>query len=45
VFSDRTLRDMARRRPTTKSAMLEVIGVGPAKLETFGERFLHAIRE
>jgi len=44
VFSDRTLRDMARRRPTSKSAMLEVIGVGPAKLETFGERFLRAMR-
>ncbi len=44
VFSDRTLRDMARRRPTTKSAMLEVSGVGPAKLENYGERFLRAIR-
>jgi len=40
VFSDRTLRDMARRRPATKSAMLQVLGVGPAKLESFGERFL-----
>jgi ATP-dependent DNA helicase RecQ len=45
VFSDRTLRDMARRRPSTKSAMLAVVGVGPAKLETFGERFLSAIRQ
>jgi ATP-dependent DNA helicase RecQ len=44
VFSDRTLRDMARRRPATKGAMLEVIGVGPAKLESFGERFLRAMR-
>jgi len=35
---------MARRRPTTKSAMLDVLGVGPAKLESFGERFLRAIR-
>ncbi|HZL71133.1 MAG TPA: RQC domain-containing protein, partial [Planctomycetota bacterium] len=44
VFSDRTLRDMARRRPTTKSAMLEVVGVGPAKLESFGERFLRELK-
>ena len=44
VFSDRTLRDMARRRPTTKSAMLDVLGVGPAKLESFGERFLRALK-
>jgi ATP-dependent DNA helicase RecQ len=44
VFSDRTLRDMARRRPATKSAMLQVLGVGAAKLESFGERFLRAMR-
>jgi hypothetical protein len=35
---------MARRRPATKGAMLEVIGVGPAKFESFGERFLRAMR-
>ncbi len=45
VFSDKTLRAMARRRPTTKSAMLQVHGVGFIKLESFGERFLQAIRE
>ena len=45
VFSDRTLRAMARQRPTTRSAMLEVYGVGSAKLESFGERFLQVIRE
>jgi ATP-dependent DNA helicase RecQ len=45
VFSDKTLRAMARQRPATKSAMLQVSGVGPAKLENFGERFLNAIRQ
>jgi ATP-dependent DNA helicase RecQ len=44
VFSDKSLRAMARRRPTTKSAMLLVHGVGPVKIESFGERFLEAIR-
>jgi ATP-dependent DNA helicase RecQ len=45
VFSDKTLRAMARQRPTTKDAMLQVHGVGFAKLETFGDRFMKAIRE
>jgi ATP-dependent DNA helicase RecQ len=44
VFSDKTLRAMARQRPASLRAMLDVTGVGPAKLETFGERFLRAIR-
>jgi ATP-dependent DNA helicase RecQ len=44
VFGDRSLREMAIRRPTTPSAFLGVKGVGPAKLESFGERFLEAIR-
>jgi ATP-dependent DNA helicase RecQ len=45
IFSDRSLREMARARPTTRAAMLEVPGVGPAKFEGYGERFLHAIRQ
>jgi ATP-dependent DNA helicase RecQ len=45
VFSDASLRDMARLRPRTREAMLEVKGVGEWKLETFGERFLGLIRQ
>ena len=44
VFSDKSLRDMARTRPTTKDEMLSVWGVGPAKWEAFGQRFLEAVR-
>ncbi|HUH12713.1 MAG TPA: ATP-dependent DNA helicase RecQ [Longimicrobiales bacterium] len=44
VFSDRTLKELAVRRPTTDAAMLEVSGVGPAKLERYGEAFLAAVR-
>ena len=44
VFADKTLREMARLRPATPSALLSVNGVGPAKLESFGRRFLKAIR-
>ena len=43
VFNDATLRDMARRRPTTPSEMLEVKGVGPQKLQAFGEVFLECV--
>ena len=44
VFSDATLEDMARQRPSTAAALGRVHGVGPKKLATFGERFLAAIR-
>jgi len=45
VFHDATLRDMARRRPTSADELLEVSGVGAAKLERYGARFLALIRE
>jgi ATP-dependent DNA helicase RecQ len=40
VFSDATLVQLAERRPRTEAALLEVPGVGPKKLELYGERFL-----
>ncbi len=45
VFADRTLREMARTRPVTPGALADVYGVGPAKMEKYGEEFLAAIRE
>jgi len=45
VFSDASLRDMARLKPRTREALLEVKGVGEWKSETFGERFLGVIRQ
>ena len=44
VFNDNTLREMARIKPTTRAEMLDVTGVGEAKMRAFGERFLEAIR-
>jgi ATP-dependent DNA helicase RecQ len=44
VFPDRTLAELAVRRPRTLAAMGEVRGVGPAKLEKYGARFLEAVR-
>ncbi|PTE08058.1 DNA helicase RecQ [Mesorhizobium helmanticense] len=43
IFSDRTLIDMAERRPRDLDAFAEVNGVGAAKLREFGEMFLNAI--
>ena len=44
VFPDRTLVDMARRRPRTEAEFAEVNGVGAAKLRQFATPFLAAIR-
>ncbi len=43
VFPDRTLIDMARRRPRTEAEFAEVNGVGAAKLKEFAGPFLAAI--
>ena len=43
VFPDRSLIDMARRRPRTEEEFAEVNGVGAAKLEAFAAPFLAAI--
>ena len=43
VFSDKTLRDMARIKPVTNAQFLAVNGVGQHKLDLYGQRFMHAI--
>ena len=43
VFSDQVLWDMVESRPSTRDQLLEVPGVGPAKLERYGEAFLEAL--
>ncbi len=45
VFSDKVLREMAARRPGTPAQLLDVPGVGPAKLERYGQAFLDALDE
>jgi ATP-dependent DNA helicase RecQ len=44
VFSDRTLAEMAVRRPANDRALGQIRGVGPVKLEKYGERFLEVVR-
>ncbi len=45
VYTDRTLRDLARRRPADVAALGRVHGVGPAKLTRFGAETLEIIRQ
>jgi ATP-dependent DNA helicase RecQ len=44
VFPDRTLAEMAVRRPTNANALGQIRGVGPVKLDKYGERFLDVVR-
>lgn len=43
VFGDRVLLEMVERKPETHHALLQVPGVGQAKLERYGDAFLEVI--
>jgi ATP-dependent DNA helicase RecQ len=43
VFSDKTLRDMARIKPMTSAQFLAVNGVGENKLNLYGKRFMEVV--
>jgi ATP-dependent DNA helicase RecQ len=43
VFPDRTLIEMAERKPETLDAMMGITGVGAKKLESYGAQFLAVI--
>lgn len=43
ILSNATLEDLARRRPTSVVALLQVKGIGPAKLEQYGEELLELV--
>ncbi len=45
IFHDSTLRDMARRRPSSETSMLGIYGVGDKKAKNFGPIFLSVIRD
>ena len=44
IFSDRTLWDMIDRRPRSSTELLDVHGVGAAKLDRYGQDFLAALQ-
>lgn len=43
IFSDKTLIDMSIKAPTDKETILNVSGVGGAKYEKYGDRFIKAV--
>ncbi|MCP4707138.1 MAG: DNA helicase RecQ, partial [Planctomycetes bacterium] len=45
VFGDASLRDMARRRPSSLSNFLGIHGVGQKKSRDYGKEFIHVIRQ
>ncbi|MBP3284340.1 MAG: DNA helicase RecQ [Clostridia bacterium] len=45
IFGDKTLHDMCVKLPTDEYQMLDVIGVGEAKLMKYGRQFLSVIEE
>ncbi|MGJ0392991.1 MAG: DNA helicase RecQ [Methylocystis sp.] len=45
IFADRTLIDMAEKRPATLDEMLRVHGVGDRKVARYGDAFLEALEE
>lgn len=45
IFSDATLIDMCKKLPTTEEELLNVSGVGNAKLKKYGREFLNIIKQ
>jgi ATP-dependent DNA helicase RecQ len=45
VFSDSSLRDMCRKKPVSLVQFSAINGVGPAKLEKYGEMFVEVIKQ
>lgn len=45
IFSDATLEDLCRVRPSDSANLMRVRGVGRAKAESFGDAMLAAVRE
>ena len=44
IFHDSVLREMAAQRPTSRSALMHLSGIGARKLEAYGDAFLEVIR-
>ena len=45
IFSDRSLQDMAKIKPQNKTELLQVTGIGKAKMERYGDIVINAISE
>jgi superfamily II DNA helicase RecQ len=45
IFNDATLEALAARRPASGTALLDVPGIGPAKLEAYGDDLLDLLAD
>jgi ATP-dependent DNA helicase RecQ len=45
IFSDRTLRDIAAKKPVTKDDFADVYGVGKNKLRSYADMFIEVVKE
>jgi ATP-dependent DNA helicase RecQ len=45
IFGDKTLVEIARKRPQTESSFLSISGVGESKLERYGDIFIEIVKE
>ena len=45
IFSDQSLRAIAKRQPTTKGQLANISGVGPVKLERYGDDIIKMVKE
>jgi ATP-dependent DNA helicase RecQ len=45
IFHDRTLAEIAARRPATLADLAEIGGVGQAKLDHYGQAVLKVVRD
>lgn len=45
IFSDATLRDMIRVKPTSLEQLLDVSGIGQHKLNQYGKQFLEVLQQ
>ena len=45
IFDDKTLTELASRRPSDKASLLRIPGIGPVKLERYGDDLLTVVAE
>jgi len=45
VFSDKTLQELAQKKPSTPVELLQIKGIGQNKLDKYGEQFLNLLNE
>src|SRR5579885_922395 len=45
IFADRTLRELAARKPASREALFQISGIGEHKADEYGALFLRAIAE